>query len=355
MTAETMMSLPPFHAAMRTVAGTVAGLPILDAAGKPIDVMPMTGTHLLAAPTAHDTCYTFLDSVMWNLLIHGNCFVVPTRVSMATGAIAEVEVVHPSYVVPLWERSGAHATFDVGCWIDGEQYGPSDYIHIKEVTEGGRAWGISRLKLLAHSIGLQLSEQAHVKSTYDDGAQPTGYFSTDRPMDPKVASALAERLAQDLGGRGSNVEVLPDGLKWETVTLSHADIQMLESRQWSTAQAAMVIGVPPHLIGAASYDSDTYSNVRMDMAAFEALTLQRYKRCISEAFSLHGIDFRFGGAHLAEPTLVEQVGAMAAAITAGMCSPEQAAERLGWPPPDTDRPGGDPPQTEPPGGSPDAS
>ena len=334
-TAETMMSLPPFYAAMRVCAGVVADLPILDADDKPIDVMPMSGTHLLAHPTEHDTCFTFLDSVMWNLLIHANCFVVPTRVDMATGAISMVEVVHPDYVVPLWNRSGSEASFEIGCWIDGEQYGPSDFIHLKEVTEGGRAWGLSKLKLLSHAIGLQLSEQAHVKGTYDDGAQPTGYFTTDKPMDPTVAAEYAATLGLQVGGRGSAVQVLPDGLKWESVTLNHQDIQLLAARQWSTAQAASIIGVPPHLIGAATYDSETYSNARMDMAVFEALTLCRYKRVISEAFNLHGIDFRFGSANLAQPTMGEQVTAVVAAVTAGLCSPAQGAERLGWPEPDT--------------------
>ena len=342
------MSLPPFYAAMRTVAGVMAGLPIVDADKQPIDIMPMTGTHLLAHPTAHDTAFTFLDSICWNLLIHANCFVVPTKINQATGEISETEIVHPDYVVPLWNRSGYEASFEIGFWIDGEQYGPSDVIHIKELTEGGRAWGIPKLKLLAHAIGLQLSEQAHVKSTYDDGAQPTGYFTTDKPMDPKVAKEYAKALAMDLGGRGNNVDVLPDGLKWESVTLNHRDIQMIESRQWSTAQAAMVIGVPPHLIGAATFDSETYSNVQMDMASFEALTLDRYKSCIQQAFNLHGVDFRFGSSSLAEPPLDQKIAALAQAVQSGMCTPAHAAEMLGWPEPETaDPPPADPPAVDP--------
>ena len=336
-TAETFMSLPPFYASMRLISGSMASLPVLDPSGDPIDVMPDTGTHLLANPTAHDTFYSFIDSIMMNLMIEGNAFVVPVAVDR-DGAVSSLEVIHPEYVLPRWNRAGTAASFEVGAYIDGLEYGPSDFIHLKEVTAGGYSWGISKLKLLARTIGVHLSEQAHVKNTYDDGALPTGYFAMNRPIDSAAAKDHEERIAQALGGRGNAVTVLPEGMTYESITLKHADLQLLQSRQWSAAEAAMVMGVPPHLIGTATYDSETYSNARMDMAAFEALTLNRYKAIISQGFAQHGISFRFGSADLAQPSMLERVQTAAQAVQAGLCSPAQAAERLGWPEPDTERP-----------------
>ena len=329
-TEDTMMSLPAFYAAMRVTAGTIANLNVLDPDGSVIDVMPKTGSHMLAHPTAHDTKFTYLDSIMWNLLIHGNAFVVPTRLSMATGEIIQTEVLYPTNVVPRWLGYSDQQAFEIGFWIDGEMYGPNDVLHFKEVTVGGQAFGVSKLKVLAHTIGIQLSERAHVKSTYDDGAQPTGYFTNQRQMDPNVAQEYAKQLGDKLGGRGNDVSFFPDNLEWKSVALNHADIQLLQARQWSTAEAASIIGVPPHLIGAATYDSETYSNARMDMAAFEELTLSRYKAVISETFNLHGIDFRFGSAELAQPTMRERVETERIAIEAGLSTPQLSAERLGW-------------------------
>ncbi len=331
------MSLPPFYASMRLISGSMASLPVLDLSGDPIDVMPDTGSHLLANPTAHDTFYSFIDSIMLNLMIEGNAFIVPTAVA-PDGSISSLEVIHPEYVLPRWNRAGTAASFEVGAWIDGAEYSPADFIHLKEVTAGGYSWGVSKLKLLARTIGVHLSEQTHVKTTYDDGALPTGYFSSNKPLNPEAAKEHESRLADSLGGRGNAVTVLPEGMRYESVSLNHADLQLLQSRQWSAAEAAMVMGVPPHLIGTATYDSETYSNARMDMAAFEALTLNRYKAIISQGFAQHGISFRFGSADLAQPSMLERVQTMAQAIQAGLCSPAQAAERLGWPEPDTEKP-----------------
>lgn len=335
-TEDTMMALPAFYAAMRTNAGAIATSDVLDENGDKIDTSPMTGSHFLAKPTAHDEKTSYLDSIMMNVQIHGNGFVVPTRVSMATGGWAESEVIHPNYMVPMWNRAGTQRSFEQGAWLDGEPLGPNDFIHIKDLSVGGYAYGIARLKVLAHTIGLHASEIASVKETFDNGMQPHGYWTTPEKMDPQVAAKWAEQLAVQLAGRGDNTTVVGSGLKWESVTMSHADVQMLESRQWSTTEAAMIFGVPPHLIGAVTFDSDTYSNVRMDMAAYEALTLSRFRATISEAFQKHGIYFEFAGSELAEPTQIEKVQAAVAAVKAGICSPAQAAERLGWQPPDED-------------------
>ena len=349
-TAATMLSLPGFYAAMRVICGQMMTLPVLDAAGEEIDVNPGTGTHLLARPTEHDTAATFLDSVMMNLLIHGNAFIVPTQVSMVTGEITRVEVIHPDYITPAWPHPTGEfpdsQTFAVGAWLDGEYLAPADFIHLKDLSLGGHSWGISRLKVLAKLVGLQASEQAHVASTYDDGAQPTGYWASSKALAPKVAEEAATEIAKIIGGRGNGIGVIGNDLKWEQVSLSHADIQMLESRQFSASQAASVMGVPPHLIGAATYDSETYSNARMDMAAFEALTLRRYMVTISQEFGLHGIMFRFGSPELAQAPETERIAAMTQAVQAGLCSAEQAADRLGWPAPETPEPADEPGVTD---------
>ena len=331
------MSLPPFYAAMRAIATSVSGLPIVDGDGEVLDLMPNTSSHWLAAPTAHDTAFTYLDSIMWLLMIHGNAFIVPTGVD-PDGTINQTEVVHPTNIVPAWNRAGTAQTFETGAWLDGELLGPSDFIHLKEITVGGWSWGISKLRLLAHAIGLQLSEQAHVKSTYDDAAQPTGYWGTAEKLDPNVSKDFTATLAAAIGGRGNAVTMVPQGIEWKQVMMNHADIQLLEARQWSTSQAASIMGVPPHLIGASTYDTETYTNLRDVIREFEALTVRRYTRIISETFARHDLDIMFGENELAQESLTERVNAMKAAVEAGLCSAEQAAERLGWPAPDIEEP-----------------
>jgi len=329
-TAAAMLGLPAFFAPMRTLATAMLGLPVQDAAGEMIDLDPRTSDSLLARPTAHDTWPTFLDALMWSLMLHGNAFVLPTAVDSRTGAIASLQMVHPNFITPAWSTAAEVESFAVGAWFDGVYLAPSDFIHFREICLPGHSWGLSRVKILARAVELGLSEQAHALSTYRDGAQPTGYWRTDRVMDPHLADETAATLSGVIGGRGSGVAVAAGGLSWQQVSLNHADIQMLESRRHTASEAAAVLGVPAHLCGAANLDSETYSNVRMDMAAFDALTLERYRQIISREFALHGIDCRFGSSSLAGASEAERVQSAAAAVAAGIESPPQAAQRLGW-------------------------
>ena len=330
----TIMSLPPFYAAMKLLATSVATLPVQTMDGR-IDEPDPLGSDWKGRPTAQLSWFSFIDSIMWNLMIDGNAFLVPTEVG-PDGSIQRFEIIDPSNVVPAWNRSGTGRTFDAGCYIDGELYGPADFVHIKEATMGGWSWGISKLKVLAHAIGVQLSEQAHVKSTYDDGAMPSGYWSTDKGSRGGDMDDYIEQLQKFKTGRLDAQLIVGQGLEWNQVTMNHHDIQLLEARRWSSAQAASIIGVPPHLIGAATYDGETYSNVQQDMALFDAVTLARYKSAIAQEFAAHGLHFKFGQSELSMPPLGERVAAMATAVSAGLASAEQAAEMLGWPAPDVE-------------------
>lgn len=334
-TADTFLQIPAFYAAIKAKSTAVAALPLLDDDGEPLDVDPDTGTHLLARPTAHDTAFSFVDSIMNNLAIHGNAFVLPTRVSMTTGAITETEVVHPDYITPRWSYDGTQRTYEQGAWLDGIELGPQDYIHLKDLTHGGYAWGVSPLRVLAHTLGRHASELGYLRSMWDDGLQPAGYWHRTRRADPQLAQRESQAIADAMGGRGHSVSVVPEELEWVTTALKPSDVQMLASRQWSTAEACQIVGVPPHLVGAVTYDSETYANARMDMAMFESVTLVRYTRTISETLRQHGIRFGFGRSELGRPTELERAQAAAQLVQAGIQSPAQAAAQLGLPAPDT--------------------
>jgi len=334
-----MLAIPALHNPMRVLAGVVATLPLTRSDGEPLSPTSAAG-RLMRRPTMTTTTTSFLDAVMWSLMVHGNAFAVPVEVTYR-GEITRLELVHPSHITPAYRRYGDETDvedFGAGAWLDGQYLAPADLIHWRETTMAGRSWGLSRLRLAARAIGLMISEEAHVASTYDDGAQPTGYWSSSLGRDSPVLEGYAAQLAAASGGRGNAVQVLGNDLEWHQVTMSHADIQMLESRQWSATQGAAMIGVPPHLVAAPTLDSETYASVRQAMAEFDALTLQRYRRIIGEELQLHGIDVALGSWELAQAPLAERIAAMSQAVSAGLCSPQQAAERLGWPPPDTPEP-----------------
>lgn len=322
-----MIAIPAFYAAMRTVAGLVAGLPVIDNASKELVDTTATGDGFFNRPTHHDTWFSYVDSIMWNLLMMGNSFGLFTSID-AMGRPDRTEIVHPTYVIPQYDRQN---TFEQRYRIDGNMLGPADVMHFKAATQGGYGWGISPLKHLALTIGIQISEMTHVGRTYEDGAMMTGYLGTDKVMDPDVASEAAEKVAEQIAGRGAGLPALTHGLKWHQVALNHHDLELLAARQWSTTEAAMIIGIPPHLIGAATYDGETYSSVQQDLQLFARLQLSRWRHSISGTLNLHGFNVTLADTNLTSPGVIDAYNAAATGLDKGIITIGEARELIGLP------------------------
>ena len=79
--------------------------------------------------------------------------------------------------------------------------------------------------------------------------------------------------------------MLTGGLSYQPLSWSPDDLQLLESRRYSSEQICTIFGVPSHLVGVPIADSKTYSNVQQDNRAFVTFTLRGYMSRIEQSFS----------------------------------------------------------------------
>jgi len=289
----------------------IARMPLLGPDDEQIATVASAPTTLWTRPTALHTWRRFVTAIVVDVAVHGNAFAAWSRVDRR-GRPDRLVLLDPEAVSPAdtWDPQRP----DDDPWLAWIRVGdrllaPSDYVHWRGMIRGGWAWGISPLKMLASAIAAQVSEQEYVRSTYDDGARVSGYLTTDQNVNPEVLGEAAQKFADAAGGRRAGIAALGGGLQWKSTALNHTDLQLLDSRQWSTTEAAMVLGVPPHLIGAATYDSDTYSSVQQDLRMFSALTLDGWRDIVMDPLAEHGWTARLGDRQLLAPTALEQAQA----------------------------------------------
>lgn len=328
-----LASLPAVHRCVETIANAIAQLPIYYLTGDTIDTAdPLSG--FFHEPQPGETWYSYLDGIMYNALLTGNHFNGLVRLGR-DGVIEQVQSLRPESVTPEWNTE----TFRKGYWLDGRKYSDRDLMHFKKQSEGGYAWGISPLKNLGSTWSTHLSEQSYVRSTYEDGARIGGYLSGPPDMHPDVLGKTAQQVADNVGGRGSGVMALPGNFEWHQVALNHEDLELISARRLSLVETAMIMGIPPHLIGIpVDGTTSTYANVRQDMQSFEALTLSRYKRMIRDTHARFGIRFEFGELDLAKPPIGERYGAYQVGIDAGIIDAAEAREKEGMLGPPPERP-----------------
>lgn len=331
-TADQMTVCPALHRAMQALSGFVAGLPVIDLdTNKPVDTDPDSDSFYVRPTGSGLTWFEFIDAIMTDRIMHGNCIAVWTGVDR-DGQPNRCELVHPNYVTPLEER---WTQFQPCYSINGEMLSFPDVMHFRGWMRAGYSWGVSPLRVLASMISVQLSEQAYARATYEDGARVPGYLSTPKQADPTELAEVAEAFAAAVGGRGSGVVALGDGLEWKSMDLQHADVAMLKAREFSQQEACMVIGVPPHLIGAAgpANSSMKYSNLTMDLRAFRSLSLNRHVKHLEQTFQAHGFRIRFALDEAVQPPAIERWETYKVMLQTGAVSVEQVCEMEGLPPP----------------------
>lgn len=139
---------------------------------------------------------------------------------------------------------------------------------------GDALGGVSVLDACRWTFASAVSTDVAARTMFANGARPSGIMSIDKPLTPEQR-ALAEELLQNKFVGAVNAGrpmVLDNGVKWEQLSLSPENAQMLESRQFSTEEICRVFEVDPHLVGHTSGNSILGSSI-----ANQTLSLLKFK------------------------------------------------------------------------------
>lgn len=112
-------------------------------------------------------------------------------------------------------------------------------------------------------IGIALKADEFAGKFYSQGAQPQFAVQTPGEMTPKQQDDFRDAWVRKYSGNGINgiPLLLTEGLDIKQLTLSAADAQLMEARQWQVIDVARAFGVPPVMIGESSKTTSFGSGV----------------------------------------------------------------------------------------------
>lgn len=328
-TAAEVLSIPAFYAATRTVASLVSGLPVVH--GDSLDPVS-ENSGFVADPTDDLTWRQLIFGTVVNLVVHGNSFWLIQDIDMM-GRITKVYPVPPEQIrIQRRPRVGGGAGV-LEYYTLGGVLGPFDLFHFKLFPVGGYDVSLSPLVALARHLALMISESESALNLYEDGGVPQGYWSTRETMDETYMKTLAGEISESsMGGRGRGTLIVDRGLEYKVPAMSFAEMQLLEARQWSAAEAAQIVGVPPHLVGAPTYDSETYSSVQQDLDLFGRINLSTYRDAITDTLNDMGMIIDLPDAEVTKLSPVDQATADKIDIESGVITVNDARANRGMPP-----------------------
>lgn len=204
-------------------------------------------------PDRYASWEDFAKQLFWTYQL-GEAFLIATS-RYASGYPARFHALEP-WMVDV-ELSGPVRSYFVG-GVDVT----ADVLHIRYTTRTGAARGVGPLDAGRSRLVAAEVLNRYATNLAASGGVPPGTLEHPDELDSTQATDLQTQWVTARMSKLGLPAVLSGGVKWNPTAVSPADMALIELAQFNESRIAVLLGVPPFLVGLPSGgDSMTYSNV----------------------------------------------------------------------------------------------
>lgn len=273
-------------ACVNLLAGTIGSLPLMVYRTDRAGVRSVARDHPLYyvlhdSPNFDQTAVDFWEFMSVGLELHGNAYAeILTR---NNGSIFSLTPVRPDLVGVTRLANG---NLEYTWTIDGKKkvLGQRSVLHIRGFG-GNPLGGASTLSVCSAAFNAAVLTNRAASRMFSNGAMPSGVLSTEKTLTLEQR-ALAEKLLQEKFTGAMNAGrpmLLDNAVKWEQLTISPEDAQMLESRKFGIEEICRIFGVPPHMIGHTENSTSWGTGIEQQTLGFQKFTLRKRLKRIEQA------------------------------------------------------------------------
>jgi HK97 family phage portal protein len=277
--AETLLTFHAVYACVTRIAQDVGKLRIKlveqDADGIWSEVTSAAFSPVLRKPNRYQNRIKFVESWITSKLLHGNAYVLKERDNR--GVVTALYVLDPHRVKVLVAPDGEvwyqlHRDYLAGLEDEQIVVPASEIVHDVMNPLYHPLVGVSPL----HACGASAMLGSHIQRTssrfFENGATPAGVLSAPGKISKETADRLKADWQSSYGGENTGkMAVLGDGLKFEQMSMTAVDAQLIEQLKMSAETVCSSFHVPGHMVGVGP--APTYNNV-------ESLNQQYYTQCL---------------------------------------------------------------------------
>ena len=293
-TAQTALAFSGVYACVMTIADDVSKLPVRVREFGADEIARTKPDHwaarLFRKPNSYQTGIQFLQQYVLGKLLTGTAYVIfeydDRQVPIA------MHLLDPRTTRPLIADDGdiyysiaqSHSNINALAGIKGDVILPAtDVLHDRMASVFHPLIGVSPLFAAGASAQTGYSILQNSKSFFANMSRTSGVLTAPGKISKETAARLAQKWRDNFSaGNIGQVAVLGDGLKWEPMTLSAVDAQLIEQLRWSVEDVARVFRVPMFMLGDLSKVS--YKNSEQLARTYYQSTLQWHLESIESAF-----------------------------------------------------------------------
>ena len=123
-------------------------------------------------------------------------------------------------------------------------------IHVRSLISFDGYTGVSPIAAAPDVFGVGIAAQQHAAVTFRQGTSLSGVLTHPGKLNDLGKRFLREEWSHRHSGVQSAFQtaVLDEGMKFEPISMTSSDAQLLETRQFSVIEVCRMFGVPPHKV-----------------------------------------------------------------------------------------------------------
>lgn len=322
------------YACITIISGDMAKLPPRvrqsDADGSKRDLENHPVARVLNNPNSYQTRVDFWGQFMASALFTGNAYVFLQRDER--NVIVAMHILDPRRVQVLMADDGS-VFYRIGqeklAQLLGSDVIPArDILHHRLLTMNHPLMGLTPLYAAGVSAMTGQTIQQNSFAFFSNMSRASGVLTSPGKISGELANRLKTEWDQNFkGGAMGRTAVLGEGMKWEPLTISAADAQLIEQLRWSVEDVARCFRVPSYMLTDASKVS--FKNAETLARNYYSQTLQYHiesiEARIDQAFGLSGNTYcEFDLASLLRMELDARMAAYQTGIQSGVLTINEA-------------------------------
>lgn len=195
------------------------------------------------SPNSRMTPLEFWRAMMLNHDLRGNAYARIDRAS--DGEALALWPMPADQVQPNVLDDGA-MVYQYSIGSDVAVLAQENVLHLKNLGNG--TVGLAKLEFMRSTTDEQAKAQAQAAKIFGSAGKPTGILMVDSVLNKQQREAIQTSFAGMASGNTSRLYVLEANMKYQQLSLSPEDQELLATRQYGVEEICRWIDVPPVLI-----------------------------------------------------------------------------------------------------------
>jgi len=325
---DNFLNVPAIYACMTLISDAIATLPLKGKVnGDNVDNHPKI--MLLQEPVENMTPTVWINTIVRNMLFHGNAYAVRNG--------NDFNIYDNTQVITYVDGLGDITHYQVYSKERGTVIVlKEDMLHFKRLTKDDRGqFGLGLSLAFVSLLDEIRATNEHTSSYMNNGLMSGLWLEIVGKVRPEVLDDIREKfkgLYQGVKNR-TNIPAITDGMKLHEIknnSLKDSSIDILKTAQLK--DIAMIFNVPLSLLDASqgNYGSTVEANLMFFKMCINPLLKSIESELNLKLNTGESFKYYFDTASALSGTFKEQIETLARSVDAGILTPNEARQRLGY-------------------------